>query len=119
MAGADGIAVACLAVNLASGMFGEGVIADEADAALGPEVSDKKADQKGGQVQAAWNGAFIEDSGAVQLLPAQSRTTQTERMLRPFGGVGILRSSISFRMSAEVSGYSTADCTPTRTRPSA
>ena len=45
-----------------------------------------------------------------------SRTTHTERMLRSFGGVGRRRSTISFRMSAEVSGYSTADCTPTRTR---
>ena len=55
----------------------------------------------------------------LQLLPAQSRTTHTERMLRSLGGVGRPRSSISLRMSADVSGYSTADCTPTRTSPSA
>lgn len=52
-------------------------------------------------------------------VPSQRATTQIDRMLRPAGGTGRLRSASSLRMSAAASGRSTADCTPTRTRPSA
>ena len=52
-------------------------------------------------------------------MPWQSDTTQIELMVRSFGGTGMPRSVISLRMSAAVSGRAMADCTPTRTSPSA
>ena len=52
MAGADGVAVAGFAMDLAAGVLGDGVIADEADAPLGPEVPQDEPCQEGGQGQA-------------------------------------------------------------------
>ncbi len=50
--GTDGVAVACLAVDLATGVFGDGVITGQADTPLGPEGADEEARQEGGQSQA-------------------------------------------------------------------
>ena len=52
-------------------------------------------------------------------VPWQSETTQIELMLRSTGGTFMPRSIIILRMSAAVSGRAMADCTPTRTSPSA
>lgn len=54
-----------------------------------------------------------------QGMPWQRGTTQIELSVRFTGGTGSPRSSMRRRMRAEVSGRATADCTPTRTRPSA
>ena len=52
VAGADRVAVAGLAMDLPAGVLGDGVVADQADAALGPEVPEDEAGQEGGQGQA-------------------------------------------------------------------
>ena len=49
----------------------------------------------------------------------QRSVTQIDSSVRPSGGTGRPRSNISLRSSAAVSGCAMADCTPTRTRPSA
>ncbi len=49
----------------------------------------------------------------------QRSTTQIEASVRPASGTCSLRSFIILRRSAEVSGCAMADCTPTRTSPSA
>jgi hypothetical protein len=56
VAGADRVAVPGLAVDFATGMLGDRVIADQADPALGPEVPEEEAGQEGGQGQAGPRG---------------------------------------------------------------
>ncbi len=52
VAGTHGVAVTRLAVDLASGVLGDGVVADKRDGASGPEAKQEEAGQRGGQSQA-------------------------------------------------------------------
>ena len=49
----------------------------------------------------------------------QTSVMQIDSRVRPMGGAGRPLAVISFRSSSPVSGCEIADCTPTRTRPSA
>jgi hypothetical protein len=51
MAGADGVAVACLAVDLLAAMLVHGIVANDADTAAGREVTQAEACQQGGKTQ--------------------------------------------------------------------
>src|SRR5262249_48847056 len=52
VAAADRVAVPCLAIDLATGVGTDGVVADQHDCAGGPIASQQKARQEGGQTQA-------------------------------------------------------------------
>ena len=52
MAGAHRVAMPRLAVDLLAAMLGNGVVADQADDAAGPEVADHEAAEQAGQEQA-------------------------------------------------------------------
>ena len=76
--GADGVPVAGLAVNFPAGVFGDGVIADQANTSLGPEVLENEAgeDRRQGQAGPLGQGENAVVTGGVAFGQISDRAQQ-------------------------------------------
>ena len=64
-------------------------------------------------------GLALQTRQYVQFFASQASVMQIESSVRPIGGASIPAAVINLRRSSPASGCGIADCTPTRTRPSA